>query len=183
MYATFYQIASRNEQYNDKIDFEEVLPNEELKAGEPYIFQSTTGRIDLFYGETVADDPVAVRGMIGSFVNANVDIDEFNKNDILYIANNKLWNCDNLVGSHLSVVANRAYIVMSDVPTYAEYQAAQTSNPAPRRRVTLGKDAEQVATGCENVNVSDKPVKMIINGQLFILRGEKMYDAKGQLVK
>ena len=181
--ATFYQIASRNEQYNDKIDFEEVLPNEELKAGEPYIFQSTTGRIDLFYGETVADDPVAVRGMIGSFVNANVDIDEFNKNDILYIANNKLWNCENLVGSHLNVVANRAYIVMSDVPTYAEYQAAQTSNPAPRRRVTLGKDAEQVATGCENVNVSDKPVKMIINGQLFILRGEKMYDAKGQLVK
>ncbi len=181
--ATFYQIASRNEQYNDKIDFEEVLPNEELKAGEPYIFQSTTGRIDLFYGATVADDPVAVRGMIGSFVNANVDIDESNKNDILYIANNKLWNCDNLVGSHLNVVANRAYIVMSDVPTYAEYQAAQTSNPAPRRRVTLGKDAEQVATGCENVNVSDKPVKMIINGQLFILRGEKMYDAKGQLVK
>ena len=181
--ATFYQIASRNEDYDYKIDFEEVLPNEELKAGEPYIFQSTTGRIDLFYGETVADDPVAVRGMIGSFVNANVDIDEFNKNDILYIANNKLWNCENLVGSHLNVVANRAYIVMSDVPTYAEYQAAQTSNPAPRRRVTLGKDAEQVATGCENVNVSDKPVKMIINGQLFILRGEKMYDAKGQLVK
>ena len=181
--ATFYQIASRNEQYNDKIDFEEVLPGEELKAGEPYIFQSTTGRIDLFYGATVADDPVAVRGMIGSFVNANVDIDEFNKNDILYIANNKLWNCDNLVGSHLNVVANRAYIVMSDVPTYAEYQAAQTSNPAPRRRVTLGKDAEQVATGCENLNVSDKPVKMIIDGQLFILRGEKMYDAKGQLVK
>ena len=35
----------------------------------------------------------------------------------------------------------------------------------------------------ENLNVSDKPVKMIINGQLFILRGEKMYDAKGQLVK
>ena len=181
--ATFYQIASRNEIYNDKIDFEEVLPGEELKAGEPYIFQSTTGRIDLFYGTTVADDPVAVRGMIGSFVNANVDIDEFNKNDILYIANNKLWNCDNLVGSHLNVVANRAYIVMSDVPTYAEYQAAQTSNPAPRRRVTMAVNGEKIATGCENLNVSDKPVKMIIDGQLFILRGEKMYDAKGQLVK
>ena len=73
---------------------------------------------------------------------------------------------------------------MSDVPTYAEYQAAQTSNPAPRRRVTLGRNAEQVATGIEDVQ-GDKVqcTKMLINGQLFILRGEKMYDAKGQLVK
>ena len=182
--ATFYQIASRNELYNDKIDFEEVLPNEELKAGEPYIFKSTTGKIELFYGATVADAPVAVRGMIGSFANTTLDITEENKSDILYIAQNKLWNCEDLVASDLEVVANRAYIVMSDVPTYAEYQAAQTSNPAPRRRVTLGRNAEQVATGIEDVQ-GDKVqcTKMLINGQLFILRGEKMYDAKGQLVK
>lgn len=181
--ATFYQIASRNELYNDKIDFEEVLPNEELKAGEPYIFKSTTGKIELFYGETEADAPVAVRGMIGSFVDTQVDIDEENKSNILYIASNKLWNCEDLVGDHLEVVENRAYIVMSDVPTYAEYQAAQTSNPAPRRRVTLGKDAEQVVTGVENLNASEQPVKLLINGQIFILRGEKMFDATGRLVK
>jgi len=182
--ATFYQIASRNEQYNDKIDFEEVLPNEELKAGEPYIFKSTTGKIELFYGETEAENPVPVRGMIGSFVDTQVDIDEENKSNILYIASNKLWNCEDLVGGHLEVVENRAYINMSGVPTYAEYQEAQTSNPAPRRRVTLGRNAEQVATGIEDVQ-GDKVqcTKMLINGQLFILRGEKMYDAKGQLVK
>ena len=103
--------------------------------------------------------------------------------DILYIAKNKLWNCEDLVGSYLEVIENRAYIVMSDVPTYADYQAAQTSNPAPRRRVTLGKDAEQVVTGVENLNASEQPVKLLINGQIFILRGEKLFDVTGKLVK
>ena len=181
--ATFYQIASRNEQYNDKIDFEEVLPNEELKAGEPYIFQSTTGRIDLFYGETVADDPVAVRGMIGNYAASTLAINEDNQHTILYIAENKLWSCENIVGSTLKLNPNRAYINMELVPTYAEYQEAQTSNPAPRRRVTLGKNAEQVVTGVENLNASEQPVKLLINGQIFILRGEKMFDATGRLVK
>ena len=103
--------------------------------------------------------------------------------DVYYIQDNKLRDCSNL--SSLTLVKNRAYIVMSEVPTFAEYQEAQSqqSNNAPRRRVTLGRDAEQVATGCENLNVSDKPVKMILNGQLFILRGEKMFDATGRLVK
>lgn len=181
--ATFYQIASRNELYDYKIDFEEVLPGEELKAGQPYIFKSNTGKIELFYGATVADAPVAVRGMIGSFVDTQVDIDEDNKSNILYIASNKLWNCEDLVGIGLEVVANRAYIVMSEVPTYADYQAAQTSNPAPRRRVTLGKDEAQVVTGFGELETSETPVKVLINGQIFIIRGEKMFDVTGKLVK
>jgi len=85
----------------------------------------------------------------------------------------------------LTIPANRAYIVMSAVPTFTEYQEAQQSQPgnAPRRRVTLGMNAEQVATGMENLNASEKPMKLMINGQIFILRGEKMYDATGRLVK
>ena len=182
--ATFYQIASRNELYNDKIDFEEVLPNEELKAGEPYIFKSNTGKIELFYGETEADAPVAVRGMIGNYEAGQLAIDEDNQHNILYIAQNKLWSCENLVGQNLILNDHRAYINMELVPTYAEYQEAQqNSNSAPRRRVTLGKDAEQIATGFENINAADKPMKLMINGQIFILRGEKMYDATGRLVK
>jgi len=190
--ATFYQIASRNALYNDKIDFEEVLPNEELKAGEPYIFQSTTGKIELFYGETVAAAPVEVRGMHGWFSDTEeftmLDITEENKSDILYIAQNKLWNCEDLVTSDLKVVNNRAYIVMSDVPTYGQYQASlqPQQNSAPRRRVTIGGDAPAVTTGVENgglINGENGVQKVLINGQIFILRGEKMYDATGRLVK
>ena len=183
--ATFYQIASRNEDYDYKIDFEEVLPNEELKAGEPYLFKSNTGKIELFYGETEAPEPVAVRGMIGNYDPSQLAITEENKNTIYYFAQNKLWLCDNLVGSNLILNEHRAYIDLTQVPTYAEYEASkqQQQNSAPRRRVSLEMNGEKIATGCENLNVSDKPVKMIINGQFFILRGEKMYDAKGQLVK
>ena len=185
--ATFYQIASRNELYDYKIDFEEVLPNEELKAGEPYIFKSNTGKIELFYGATVADAPVAVRGMHGWFSNTDeftmLDITEENKSDILYIAQNKLWNCEDLVDGDLKVVNNRAYIVMSEVPTYADYVASQNSNNAPRRRVTLSKDEAQVATGFGELETSETPVKVLINGQIFIIRGEKMFDATGRLVK
>ena len=183
--ATFYQIASRNELYNDKIDFEEVLPGEELKAGQPYIFRSNTGKIELFFGETEATQPVAVRGMIGNYAASHLDITDDNKYDILYIAQNKLWNCEDLVESGLILNDHRAYINMSDVPTYAEYEASkQNSNAPSRRRVTLGRNAEQVATGVENVQ-GDKVqcTKVLINGQLFILRGEKMYDATGRLVK
>jgi hypothetical protein len=41
----------------------------------------------------------------------------------------------------------------------------------------------QTATGVDAFNASETPVKMIIDGKLFILRGEKMYDATGKLVK
>jgi hypothetical protein len=40
-----------------------------------------------------------------------------------------------------------------------------------------------VATGVDAINASEKPMKLMIDGQLFILRGEKMYDATGRLVK
>jgi hypothetical protein len=43
--------------------------------------------------------------------------------------------------------------------------------------------APAVTTGVENAQMDNAPVKMIINGQLFILRGEKMFDATGRLVK
>ena len=174
--ATFYQIAGRNATYPDKLDFDQVAPDEELKAGEPYIFQSTTGRIDLFYGETEKTEPVVVNGMHGLLANGHLDIDDDNKLNILYISGNKLHNCSNL--SSLTLVANRAYIVMSEVD-------ATTSQPAPGRvRLTIGgNSAPQITTGMDNLNATDTPVKVLINGQIFILRGEKMYDVTGKLVK
>ena len=179
MGATFYQIAGRNATYPDKIDFDEVAPNEELKAGEPYIFQSTTGKIDLFYAEGDAvTEPAVVNGMHGVLVAGHLDITEDNMMDVYYISENKLRDCSNLLVDGLNLVANRAYIVMSEVD-------AVTSAPAPgRRRISIGgANVPAVTTGIENAQLDNAPVKMIINGQLFILRGEKMYDATGRLVK
>jgi hypothetical protein len=39
------------------------------------------------------------------------------------------------------------------------------------------------AQGVDNLNASETPVKTVINGQFFILRGEHMFDATGRLVK
>ncbi len=167
--ATFYQIAGKNDL--GKLVFEEVTS---LNAGEPYVFQSTTGGITLYYGEDVEASPVAVKGMIGSFTGEHVDIDDSNKTNIMYIANNKLWDCSDLVGSYLDVVANRAYIF-----NYAGIGAAPAHAPG-KRYIVVGKDQ---ATGFDQLEASEAPMKLIIDGQLFILRGEKMYNANGQLVK
>jgi hypothetical protein len=159
-----------------KLVFDEVT---ELVAGEPYIFQSNTGSISLYYGETSAGAPVEVSGMIGSFSDTHVDITEENKKNIMYIASNKLYDCSNLVGGYLEVVENRCYIDYSRVTTISS-----GANPAPgRRRIIMGTNGTEQAQGIDDLNASETPVKMMINGQLFILRGEKLYDATGRLVK
>ena len=167
--ATFYQIAGKNDL--GKLVFEEVTS---LNAGEPYIFQSTTGGIALFYGETTAPEPKEVKGMVGSYINTVVAINESNKTNIMYIASNKLWDCSDLVGGNLEVVENRAYIF-----DYENIGSAPAHAPG-KRYIVVGKDQ---ATGFDQLDASETPMKMIIDGQLFILRGEKMYNANGQLVK
>ena len=60
--------------------------------------------------------------------------------------------------------------------------------PAPgRRRLAMGGNAPAVVTGMEEVTGDGLQItgvrKVLINGELFIIRGEKMYDATGRLVK
>ena len=54
-----------------------------------------------------------------------------------------------------------------------------------RRRVVMGVQGTQVATGLENGGLmNDEMVKkVLIDGTMYIIRGEKMYDTTGQLVK
>ena len=86
-----------------------------------------------------------------------------------------MWSCVDLTS--LSVPANRAYVNMAAVTTITG------AAPVGVRRITLGVNGQNTATGVDQVQGDEVPTKMIINGQLFILRGEKMYDAQGKLVK
>ena len=175
--ATFYQLVGKEPTYG-KLVFDEVT---ELEAGKPYIFQSNTGSIALYYGETVESNPIQVSGMVGSYTDTEVEITEENKTSVMYIASNKLWDCSDyqtFTNQKLQVVANRAYIY--------DYNAIGTAspNPAPgRRRITVGKDGQNAATDVDLLNAAEAPVKMIIDGKMYILRGEKMYDATGRMVK
>lgn len=168
--ATFYELEGKEPQYG-KIVFDEILSGE-LVAGKPYLFQAQSDVLYCFYGATSVAEPVNNSAMKGTFVNLTLT----DLTNIYYFAQKALWSCVDLTS--LSVPANRAYVKMDEMPAISE------SNLAPGvRRITLGVNGQQVATGVDQVQGDEVPTKMIINGQLFILRGEKMYDAQGKLVK
>ena len=88
-----------------------------------------------------------------------------------------------MAGADARIVSNRAYITLAEVPGYNDPLYVAPA-PAPgRKRIAMGTTGAQVATGVDQVQGDAVPTKMIINGQLFILRGEKMYDAQGKLVR
>lgn len=166
--ATIFEIAYLDNAAS-KIFLDEVL-NGEMVAGRPYIFQSEGAGIEVYYTDDETASAGNYNGLYGSFTEGVLDTDGSN-----YILLNNQY-C-RVVNANTRVGANRAYIKMDEVPTTA-------AAPAPgRRRISMNVEAPQVATGIDGLNVGDKPVKMIIDGQLFILRGEKMYNANGQVVK
>ena len=164
--ATFYTLAGK---MDNKVVFEEVTG--ELAAGVPYLFQATATEVTCFPGTTTVTDPNNSGAMKGTFV----DLTLTELSNIYYFAGRALWSCVDLTS--LSVPANRAYVNMSQVTDLTG------AAPVGVRRITLGVNGAQVATGVDQVQGNEVPTKMIINGQLFILRGEKMYDAQGKLVK
>ena len=171
--GSILKIVSKAANASDVILEEVALP---LEAGRPYIFQASAENLEVVYTGAAVNGPVnddANNGLIGSFIKASITPDA--NNYIIY--NNMLYlvNSDNVyVGAH------RAYLNMTDVPAYDNGSA-----PAPgRRRVVMAVHSEQVATGIEDVQ-GDKvqSTKVLIDGHIYILRGEKMYDATGRLVK
>lgn len=170
--VTVYELMGREPQYG-KIAFDEIVSGE-LEAGVPYVFQANGDKMVMFYGETKVDDPVDKgNGMYGTFVDQTLT----NLDDVYYFAQRALWSCVDLTS--LNLPANRAYVKLSEIGE------VPSANPAPgRRRISMAVNGEQIATGIENTGFeSEAPRKVLINGELFIIRGEKMYDAKGQLVK
>lgn len=155
-----------------KIYLDEV---EEMVAGRPYIFLSEDENPDVkvYYTDTENASAGNYRGLYGTFS----DIDQLEQG--YYIIYNNMYyhvNTDNV-----KILANRAYIKLSEIPGN---EPAQDPDPTKvRRRISMSAYGTQTATGINALNASDAPVKVLINGQLFIIRGEKMFDAKGQLVK
>ena len=143
-----------------------------MVAGRPYVFLPSGTSIEVTYTDNVNAAAGSNNGLVGSYseetITPNAD------NYILY------QNAYYLVNSTAYVGANRAYIHMDGVPT--EPSTPQVGQ-APRRRVGMTVHGEQTTTDIDALNAAEAPVKVMINGQMYILRGEKMYDATGRLVK
>ncbi len=147
-----------------------------MVAGIPYVFLPSDGvhQIKVYYTDEENAAANTVNGLVGYLDNEDMQLPGDATNYIL--KDNKIKKVVGGNNSNVFVTKNRAYIQLGSV------DKNEPARVPGRRRVAIGQ-APQVATGMENVDASAQPVKMIINGQLFILRGEKMYDAQGKLVK
>lgn len=179
--ATLYEIAYYGGA-SKKIFFDEIV-NGEMEAGIPYIFQPAAGveKINVYYSDNTAEDVVAGNrnGLIGFYNLTDPAARHYITQDAGYyiLYNNQYW----LVSGRAAYVENyRAYIQLDQI------RPSEPTLAPGRRRISMSVNDTQTTTGFENgelINGENGVQKVLIDGELFILRGEKMYDAKGQLVK
>ena len=167
--ATFWSMSERNMAGDMAYLVEETAP---FDAGKPYIFKATATTLGVIY----EGDAVLTAGTNGALVGTlsyMSGADLAAKGNVYLLISNTLVPLD--PSNWLN--ANRAYV------DYNALTAVSEPSHAPGRRVVAMPMHKDVTTGMDELNASETPVKVLINGQLFILRGEKMYNANGQLVK
>ena len=147
-----------------------------MTPGKPYLFEAKSNAMRFFYtSATPASEPDNSGAMKGTF--DEVTLTELD--NVYYFAGHALWSCVDLTTSGLHVSANRAWVVIDE-----SMPSANTSAPMPGRRImTMNVNSKNTPTAIDQVNSSDAIRKVIIDGTLYILRGEKLYDATGRLVK
>ena len=167
--AEFYEVAWLRE--NAGLYLDEIEVGTALEAGKPYIFKATENELVVVYEGDAKDKPVEGKnGLTGTFSDIAVDNTILEGNYI--IAENQIWIC----GTGCWLNANRAYIMKSGLPT-----TEQALIPG-RRRVCMGENA---ATGVDNLMESgvisaEQATKLLINGQLIIIRNGEKYNVQGQ---
>lgn len=158
--ATIYQIVGGNA--SEGITIEEVAS---MEAGKPYIFQASADQFTVTMTGPRAEVQEA-NGLVGNLGATAMDV----PTDAYVLKNNQLY----LVNSAVTIAPNRAYINMSAITPIA---------PAPGRirRVIA---VENQATGVESLQPSAFSLKKVLmNGQLFILRDGQLYNVTGVRVQ
>ena len=169
--ADMYQMAGVNE--NGKFAFDQVQKTE---PGVPYLFEATGYDPIKFYKTTAAaaEEAGTSNGMVGTFVQMTLspatDVNAY------YFQGTHFYAVADRT-KDLTVPANRCYVDLTEPHAAAAPRAGV-------RRITFGVNGTNGATGFENIKALDGRVqKVLIDGKIYILRGEKMYDATGRLVK
>ena len=182
--AEFFQISHLEEDefenpYNMVFD---QIEGTTLTAGKPYFFIATGEEIRGIKTGAVLDeaDQAGVNGFYGYIGATPMDLTwradyDGNENNTFVIYQNSVFR----ITGDTQLKSERCYININSTEP-----SRSVSQPAPgRRRINMAVSGTQVATGIDAINASEAPVKMMIDGQLYILRGEKMYDTTGRLVK
>ena len=142
-----------------------------FEAGKPYIMHTTASTVQAVLTGDDAEDAGSNNGLYGTFVYMNADaLSAVGADYMLY------ENALHPIGTNNHLDANRAYVILNNIQ-------GGTPGQMPGRQIRRMPMQPAVATGFENVEASENPMKLMINGQMYILRGEKLYDATGRLVK
>ena len=180
--ADLFEIAYYG-QTSEKIFFDQIVSGE-MVAGTPYIFLPKEGATQLGVYYTDAANAAAGNhnGLYG-YIDTDLtdDVDYFQIPDGVgnYIVQNNQYR-EVVAGANAIIRSNRAYIHLADITP-----VAPALTPG-RIRMSIGP-AHTTPTGVEEVTGDGLQVtgvqKVMIDGTMYILRGEKMYDATGRLVK
>ena len=173
--ATFWTLRHRNEAGDLAYLEEESVP---FVAGTPFIIQATADKLEVVFEADEVSAPVAngaLRGTFNDMDNAALADAQTAAGTTLYLlSHNELRPIS--TNNHLD--AHRAYILYNAL-------TVSTPSPAPGKRVVAMPMQKDAATGIDEITNDQLQMtnKVIIDGHLFIIRGEKMYNANGQLVK
>lgn len=161
--ATFYKVAERTNEY---VTLEEVTS---LTAGVAYIFEATGTEINCTYTPgTKVDAPAtatAANVLQGVFELATIPAGSW------FLNGNQLWSS---TGSQ-TAAANRAYLT--------DITPAKAAPVPGRRRINMPVQAN-APTAVDHVQGDkDHGMKVLRNGQLYIIKNGVKYNAQGQIVK
>ncbi len=171
--AEVYSIAGKNVNSEEVVTSIMVTEETSMEAGVPYICKATADKFVVSYAGSAVTTAGNNNGLYGSFERfAFADWTGF-PDDVYVISSNKVQAVNNEGG----VNANRAYIIMSDVPEY---------NPqAGVKAFRLGIDGmDDYETGVNNIASEDGNEKVVYNlsGQrvskptrgIYVINGKKV---------
>ena len=180
-YSTFYdgsrqlQLPANVEAYTATVSGDKMLlkkvavPGDILPAATAVVLRASQADFSLIPS---AASPVSVENNALRGTDVNMEV----PSEHCYV----LSGADGFVGFYplstpYTLSAHKAYIDLDNLPGGA--------NNAPRRLRFVFSE-EQTTTGMENVqNEETKAQKVMIDGVMYIIRGELMYDAQGRIVK
>lgn len=161
--ATFYTILET--EVNGSNELTKLVLEEHvgaLEAGVPYFYDPEGSELVCYYSGASTDASTAANGALVGFFDDDYEV----PSGSYVTVNNQLYKC----GAGVTMGANRAYV------TATTYTRAAVPG---RKRLTIG--GNKIPTGMESIQPSEiSSQKILRNGQVIIIRGDKKYNMLGQ---
>jgi len=153
-----------------------------IEAGVPYLYEASAGVVNpVFSNVTISKDlnptePDELAKYYGIYTSTTGEALKTISNAYVLGSDQYLYAAEGLRDDQ-QMKALRGYFVLN-------FPSNLNQAPNRRARIIFNNQETEVVTGMEDVQLDEnQSAKMIKNGQLFIIRDGKMYNAQGQLMK